>query len=86
LPWRGAQLGQYGNIRRGEVTKALAGVQKKSKRYFVMYKGKKPIGIGQRKARGKGETSVLLAFVDKPRYSRQRAWAKRPSDAETEHV
>lgn len=71
VPGNGAQLDQYGNIRRGAVTKALAGVQKRSKRYFVMYKDKKPIGIGQRSSKGKQGMSVLLAFVDKPRYSRR---------------
>jgi len=71
VPGKGAQLDQYGNIKRGDVTKALAGVRKKSKRYFVMYRDKKPIGIGQRTSRGKGGMSVLLAFVDKPTYSRR---------------
>ena len=71
VPGKGAQLDQYGNIKRGDVTKALAGVRKKSKRHFVMYRNKKPIGIGQRTSRGKGGMSVLLAFVDKPTYSRR---------------
>jgi hypothetical protein len=71
VPGKGAQLDQYGNIKRGDVTKALAGIKKKSSRYFVMYRDKKPIGIGQRTARGKGGMSVLLAFVDKPTYSKR---------------
>lgn len=71
VPGKGAQLDRFGNIKRGDVTKALAGIKKKSKRYFVMYRNKRPIGIGQRTSRGKAGMSVLLAFVDKPTYSRR---------------
>lgn len=40
-----------------------------SKRYFVMYRGKTPIGIAERTSRNR--MSVLLAFVGRPAYPRR---------------
>lgn len=91
VPGRGAKLDQYGNIKRGEVIKAMSGVRGfaysgydanatnsarsrrkgNAKRYFVMYKGKDPIGIAQRTGKGRSNVSMVMAFVRRPSYSKR---------------
>ncbi|MBW5416122.1 MULTISPECIES: hypothetical protein [unclassified Pseudomonas] len=91
VPGKGAQLDQFGNMKRGQLTKALSGIggftevgysanatdssqsrrKGNAKRFFVMRNGKVPIGIAQRTGRKKDQISILLAFVDKPRYGKR---------------
>ncbi len=88
VPGAGADLDRYGNIRRGQVTRALSGIRGFSqagynanatdsrrsrakgnaRRYFVMTRKGKPIGIAERTGRGRDAVSIIMAFVSRPSY------------------
>nr|WP_246336004.1 hypothetical protein [Azomonas macrocytogenes] len=91
VPGKGADLDQFGNIKRGQVTKLMSGLRafgevgfnanasgsKRSKQkgnaksFFVMRRGREPIGVAQRTGRGRDDLKMVLAFVGKPSYSKR---------------
>lgn len=87
VPARGLKLDAYGNISRGTMNKIVSGLgaqfdkyanstaSRRSagnlKRYFVMKKGNRPIGIGERTGKGKQGMRMVVAFASRPQYSKR---------------
>lgn len=96
VPGQGVPLDQYGNIKRGVLTKILSGAglmteegynanrtdskrseAKGNKRYFLIKKGSRPLGVAERLGYGKGTRNkirMVLAFVGRPGYKRNLDW------------
>ncbi|WP_462382282.1 hypothetical protein [Pseudomonas sp. Marseille-QA0892] len=90
-PGDGAELDQFGNMKRGQLTRMLSGVRGftetgysanatgsvrsrrkgNAKSFFVMRKGKDPIGIAQRVGRKRDDVKMIVAFVRKPNYTKR---------------
>ncbi|MBX9754654.1 MAG: hypothetical protein K2X80_07870 [Pseudomonadaceae bacterium] len=84
VPGAGMKLDGHGNVNRGQLQRIISGLgaqgdkyqnstdskrsQANKARYFVMHKGKSPIGIAERTGKGRGTFNMLLAFVGKPGY------------------
>jgi hypothetical protein len=87
VPGKGLKLDAYGNISRGTMNKILSGLgaqfdryansttSRRSvgnfKRYFVMKKGNRPIGIAERTGKGKSGMRMVIAFASRPQYSKR---------------
>lgn len=91
VPGDGAELDQFGNMKRGQLTRMLSGVRGftetgysanatnstrsrrkgNAKSFFVMRKGKDPIGIAQRVGRKRDDVKMVVAFVRKPNYTKR---------------
>ncbi|MDP3848613.1 MAG: hypothetical protein Q8R10_19515 [Pseudomonas sp.] len=84
VPGAGMKLDGFGNVNRGQLQRIISGLgaqgdryqnstdskrsQANKARYFVMHRGRSPIGIAERTGKGRGGVSMLLAFVGKPGY------------------
>lgn len=106
VPGEGAELDAYGNIKRGQIIKAMSGVKgfsqsgyqanatdsarstKKgnAKSYFVMKRAGKPIGIAQRTGKKRGDVTMILAFVAKPRYGERLNFFQIAEEYTREHL
>jgi hypothetical protein len=87
VPGKGLKLDAYGNISRGTLNKILSGLgaqfdrysnsttSRRSagnlKRYFVMKKGNRPIGIAERTGKGKSGMRMVIAFASRPQYGKR---------------
>lgn len=87
MPGKGMRLDAYGNISRGTMNKILSGLgaqqdkyanstdSKRSignlKRYFVLRKGGRPLGIAERTGRGANGMRMVIAFGSRPGYSKR---------------
>lgn len=87
MPARGLKLDAHGNISRGTMNKIVSGLgaqfdkyanstdSRRSisnlKRYFVMKKGNRPIGIAERTGKGRAGIRMVLAFAGTPHYSKR---------------
>jgi len=83
-PGSGMKLDSMGNVGKGQMQKIISGLgasfdpyqrstsSKRSigtrKRFFVMMKGKRPLGIAERFGRQREQVRLVLAFISKPRY------------------
>jgi hypothetical protein len=86
-PARGLKLDAYGNISRGTMNKIVSGLgaqfdkyansttSRRSagnlKRYFVLKKGSRPLGIAERTGKGKAGMRMVVAFASRPQYSKR---------------
>lgn len=86
VPGKGMKLDSYGNISRGQLQKVLSGLgaqgdrlqnstdSKRSignrTRYFVMRRGREPIGIAERTGTKRANVQILIAFTSKPGYAK----------------
>lgn len=86
-PGSGMKLDSMGNVGRGQMQKILSGLgtqadvyqrstnSKRSignrKRFFVMTKGKTPLGIAERFGKQREQVRIVLAFIRKPSYSQR---------------
>jgi hypothetical protein len=87
VPGKGLKLDAHGNISRGTMNKILSGLgaqfdryansttSRRSagnlKRYFVLKKGNRPIGIAERTGKGKSGMRMVIAFASRPQYSKR---------------
>lgn len=87
MPAKGLKLDAHGNISRGTMNKIVSGLgaqrdkyansttSRRSagnlKRYFVMKKGNRPIGIAERTGKGKAGMRMVVAFASRPQYSKR---------------
>lgn len=87
LPGKGMKLDAYGNISRGTMNKILSGLgsqfdkyanstdSRRSagnlKRYFILRKGNRPLGIAERTGRGANGMRMVIAFGRRPEYSKR---------------
>lgn len=87
LPGRGMKLDAYGNISRGTMNKILSGLGAQQdryanstnsrrsagnlKRYFILRKGSRPLGIAERTGRGANGMRMVIAFGRRPEYSKR---------------
>lgn len=87
VPAKGLKLDAYGNISRGTMNKIVSGLgaqfdkyansttSRRSvgnlKRYFIMKKGNRPIGIGERTGKGRAGMRMVVAFASRPQYSKR---------------
>lgn len=87
LPAKGMKLDAYGNISRGNMNKILSGLGAQQdkyanstdsrrssgnlKRYFILRKGSRPLGIAERTGRGAKGMRMVIAFGRKPAYSKR---------------
>lgn len=79
VPGPGARLDAYGNMSRGHISQLMKGLHAAAQpgsderpAFFVMRRGKQPIGIGERLAHGLGSRAriaLVLIFVSEPRYT-----------------
>lgn len=86
-PGAGMKLDSMGNVGRGQMQKIISGLgasfdpyqrstsSRRSvgnrKRFFVMLKGKRPLGIAERFGRNSGQVRIVLAFISKPKYQQR---------------
>lgn len=84
-PAKGMKLDAFGNISRGSMNKILSGLGSQQdrhsnstdsrrsvgnlKRYFILTKGKRPLGIAERTSRGKSGMRMIIAFGRRPGYA-----------------
>lgn len=87
MPARGLKLDAHGNISRGTMNKIVSGLgaqfdkyanstdSRRSvgnlKRYFVLKKGNRPLGIAERTGKGKAGMRMVVAFARSPQYSKR---------------
>lgn len=87
MPAKGLKLDAHGNISRGTMNKIVSGLgaqrdkysnsttSRRSagnlKRYFVLKKGNRPIGIAERTGKGKTGMRMVVAFARAPQYSKR---------------
>ena len=87
MPGRGMKLDAYGNISRGAMNKILSGLGAQQdryanstdsrrsignlKRYFIIKKGNRPLGIAERTGKGKDGMRMVIAFGRRPQYSKR---------------
>lgn len=86
-PGAGMKLDSMGNVGRGQMQKIISGLgasydpyqrstgSRRStgnrQRFFVMTKGKRPMGIAERFGPRKGQVRIVLAFISKPSYQKR---------------
>jgi hypothetical protein len=86
VPGKGMKLDKYGNISRGQLQKILSGLGAQGDRlqnstdsrrsagnrlrYFVLRKGRTPLGVAERTGTRRGDIRMVLAFVSQPGYAR----------------
>jgi len=86
-PGSGMKLDSMGNVGRGQMQKILSGLGAQSdvyqrstnskrsignrRRFFVMTKGKTPLGIAERFGKQREQVRMVLAFIRKPSYSQR---------------
>ena len=71
VPGKGARKDSYGNISLGHIRQILTSLKRtkngsKGEEYFVIHRGKSPIGIAQRVGKS---AQVVLAFTKQPNYT-----------------
>lgn len=70
VPGKGLKLDAHGNISRSKMRKILSGVDER-RRYFIMKKGNRPIGIAERTGKGQDGLRMVIAFARRPQYGKQ---------------
>ncbi|WP_426214714.1 hypothetical protein [Pseudomonas sp. DWRC2-2] len=84
MPGGGMTLDSHGNISRGVMQKVLSGLgaqgdkyanstdsrrsRRNSKRFFVLGKGSKSVGVAQRTGKGSTGLRIMMAFAARPTY------------------
>lgn len=87
MPAAGVKLDAHGNISRGTMNKVMSGLgaqfdkyanstdSRRSignlRRYFILKRGSRPLGIAERTGKGKAGMRMVIAFGSRPQYSKR---------------